>query len=147
MSAMSSPTQSESSADSMPASPSVEAPAVRAADLKKDQFPNGRSSLGKRVLLALVRFLIMFCIGVAATLAWQSYGDAARERIASSYPQLGWLALQAAPIARSAPDTIGLAAQAAPSPHQQRLNAMSLALDAVRQSIDPVGNNKATRQE
>ena len=31
MSAMSSPTQSESSADSMPANPSVEAPAVRAA--------------------------------------------------------------------------------------------------------------------
>src|SRR6266436_9103887 len=138
MSALSSPTQSESSADSMPANPSVEAPAVRAADLKKDRFPNGRSSLGKRALLALVRFLIMFCIGVAATLAWQSYGDAARERIASSYPQLGRLAPQAAPIARSAPDTIGLAAQAAPSPDQQRLNAMSLDLDAVRQNIDRI---------
>jgi hypothetical protein len=147
MSAMLSPTQSESSADSMPANPSVEAPAVRAADLKKDRFPNGRSALGKRVLLALVRFLIMFCIGVAATLAWQSYGDAARERIASSYPQLGWLAPQAARIARSAPDTIGLAAQAAPSPDQQRINAMSLDLDAVRQSIDRIANNMATSQE
>src|SRR5713226_9372130 len=128
MSALPSPTQSESSADSMPANPSVEAPAVRAADLKKDLFPNGRSAHGKRVLLALVRFLIMFCIGVAATLAWQSYGAAARERIASSYPQLGWLAPQAARIARSAPDTIGLAAQAAPSPDQ---HAMLLDLDAV----------------
>ena len=144
MSALPSPTQSESSADSMPANPSVEAPAVRAADLKKDRFPNGRSALGKRVLLALVRFLIMFCIGVAATLAWQSYGDAARERIASSYPQLGWLAPQAAPIARSAPDTIGLAAQAAPSPDQ---HAMLLDLDAVRQSIDRIANNMATSQE
>src|SRR5207245_2437913 len=37
------------------------------------------------------RFLITFCIGVAATLAWQSYGDAARETISSAYPQLGWL--------------------------------------------------------
>jgi len=147
MSAMSSPTQSESSADSMPANPSVEAPAVRAADLKKDRFPNGRSALGKRVLLALVRFLIMFCIGVAATLAWQSYRDAARERIASSYPQLAWLAPQAARIARSGPDTIGLAAQAAPSPDQQRINAMSLDLDAVRQSIDRIANNMATSQE
>ena len=26
-------------------------------------------------------FLITFCIGVAATLGWQSYGDAAREMI------------------------------------------------------------------
>src|SRR5260370_13058762 len=138
MSAMSNPTQSESSADPTPANPSVEAPAVCAVDLKKDRFPNGRSALGKRVLVGLVRFLIMFCIGVAATLAWQSYGDAARERIASSYPQLGWLALQAAPIARSAPDTIGLAAQAAPSPDQQRINAMSLDLDAVRQNIDRI---------
>jgi len=144
MSAMPSPTQSESSADSLPANPSVEAPVVRAADLKKDRFPNGRSSLGKRALLALVRFLIMFCIGVAATLSWQSNGDAARERIASSYPQLGWLAPQAAPIARSAPDTIGLAAQAAPSPDQ---HAMSLDLDAVRQSIDRIANNMATSQE
>ena len=60
MSAMSNPTQSESSADPTPANPSVEAPAVRAVDLKKDRFLNGRSALGKRVLLALVRLLTMF---------------------------------------------------------------------------------------
>src|SRR6266850_1198118 len=59
------------------------------------------------------RFLITFCIGVAATLAWQSYGDAARQIIASSYPQLGWLALQPAPTAQNAPDVIALAAPAA----------------------------------
>src|SRR5690242_1182065 len=52
------------------------------------------------------RFLIAFCVGVAATLAWQSYGDAARETIASSYPQLGWLAPQAA---QAAPTTIAAA--------------------------------------
>ena len=33
-------------------------------------------------------------MGVAATLAWQSYGDATREMIASSYPQFGWLVPQ-----------------------------------------------------
>jgi len=147
MSAMSSPTQSESSADPTPANPSVEPPAVRAVDLKKDRFPNGRSPLGKRVLFALVRVLIMFCIGVAATFAWQSYGDAARERFASSYPQLGWLAPQAARIARSGPDTIGLAAQAAPSPDQQRSDVTSPDLDAMRQSIDRIANNMATSQE
>jgi len=42
----------------------------------------------------------------------------------------------ASSISDSPPDTIGLAAQAAPSPDQQRINAMSLDLDAMRQSIE-----------
>jgi peptidoglycan hydrolase CwlO-like protein len=101
----------------------------------------------KRALLALVRFLIICCVGVAATLAWQSYGDAAREKIANSYPQLGWLAPRAEPIAQNAPGVIALGAQAAPSPDQQQLNAISLDLDAVRQSIDQIVSNMATNQE
>ena len=40
---------------------------------------------------ALSPFLIALCSGVAATLAWWSYGDAARQMIASSYPQLLWI--------------------------------------------------------
>jgi len=82
--------------------------------------------------------LITFGIGVATTFAWQSYGDAARQIIANSYPQLAWLAPRPAPSAHSAPGTIGLAAQAAPSPDQQRLNAMSLDLDAMRQNVDRI---------
>jgi hypothetical protein len=74
-------------------------------------------------------FLITFCIGVAATLGWQSYGDAAREMIASSYPQLGWVA----PRPTSAP------------PDQQQLNAMSP--DALRQSIDRIAISVAASQE
>jgi hypothetical protein len=77
-------------------------------------------------------------------LAWQSYGDAA---IANSRPQLGWLAPQAAPIAHNAPDMIALAAQAAPSPDQQQLDAISLDLDAVRQSIDRIATSIAAGQE
>jgi len=86
----------------------------------------------------LTRILITICVGVAAILAWQSYGDAARQFIASSYPQAGWLAPRTAPIAYSAPGTNGLAAQIAPSPDQQRLNAMSLDLDAIRQNVDRI---------
>ncbi len=86
----------------------------------------------------LTRILITICVGVAAILAWQSYGDAARQFIASSYPQAGWLAPRTAPIAYSAPGTTGLAAQIAPSPDQQRLNAMSLDLDAIRQNVDRI---------
>jgi len=70
---------------------SVEAP----TDL--DRFPSKLSSLRNRASRALTRFLIAFCIGVAATLAWQSYGDAARTMIASSSPQLDLSVPQAAP--------------------------------------------------
>jgi len=74
--------------------PSVDA-TLQPTDL--DLVASTPSSLGKQASFSLTRFLIAFCIGVAATLAWQSYGDAAREIIASSHPQLGWLAPQAAP--------------------------------------------------
>jgi hypothetical protein len=84
----------------------------------------------------LTGILVTFCSGVAATLAWQSYGDAAREMIANSYPQLGWVAPQPAPIAQNVPDAVALAAPTAPSPDQQQLNAMSL--DAVRQIVDQI---------
>ncbi len=60
------------------------------------------------VMPTLTRVLIILCIGVAAILAWRSYGDAARAMIANSSPQLGWLAPQAALLAHNAPDMIGL---------------------------------------
>jgi septal ring factor EnvC (AmiA/AmiB activator) len=58
--------------------------------------------------------------------------------ITSSFPQLGWLAPQAAPVAQNTPDVIAPTAPATPSPDQQQLNAMSLDLDAVRQSVDRI---------
>ena len=65
--------------------PSVDA-TLRPANLKDDRLPSKRPSPGKRASRALARFLITFCMGVGAILAWQSYGDAAREMIASSSP-------------------------------------------------------------
>src|SRR5262249_538543 len=82
--------------------------------------------------------LITLCVGVAASLAWQSYGDATRQIIASSYPQAGWLAPRTARIAYGDPGTIGLPAQAAPSLDQQRLNAISIDLDAMRKTVDRI---------
>src|SRR5215470_6063163 len=87
-------------------------PVVRhTTTLENDQHP----PLRNRALRALSRFLIAFCSGVAATLAWWSYGDAARQMIANSYPQLGWLVTKAEPVAQSAPNMIALAAPATPS--------------------------------
>ena len=64
--------------------------------------------------------------------------------IANSYPQLGWLAPQAEPVAQNVPKTIALVA---PSFDQQQLNAMSLDLDAVRQSIDRIATSMSAIQE
>jgi hypothetical protein len=102
---------------------SVEAATGHPADLKNDQFQNGRPSFGERAALAFARLLIASLIGIAAAVAWRTYGDAARQLIAP---------------ATSAPD-------------QQQLNATSLDLDAVRRSIDglavSIGTSIATSQE
>jgi hypothetical protein len=107
------------------------------ADLK-NRCPRTWSLLGKLTSLAFARYQMAFFIGVAATLAWQSYGDAAKEGVASSYPQLGWLAPQPAPTASNARDLIAPAVPAATSPDQQQVKAMSLDLDAVRENIDRI---------
>jgi len=145
MSAMPSPAQTEFSEGSLPVKPSVEAPVIRPADLKNDRSPKRRQSLGARIPLAITRFLITFGIGVAATLAWQSYGDAAREMIANASPQLSWLAPQAASVAQSAPDEPAATRAVAADP--QQLYPVSLDLDAVRQSVDRIaaGQEQMTR--
>src|SRR5437879_4012299 len=87
--------------------PSGEPPPLRPTILEIDPFPNGQPSLRKRASRALSRFLAMFYVGVGTTLAWQSYGDAAREMIATSYPPLGWLAPRPLPIAQNASGMVG----------------------------------------
>lgn len=110
-----------------------------------DRFPAKRRSGGKRLSRALTRLLIAFCVGVVATLSWQSYGDAAREMVASSYPQLGWLAPRSAPGAQVIPGTV---AQSITSPDPQELKAISLGLTAVRQRVDQLaaGQEQMTRE-
>jgi hypothetical protein len=38
----------------------------------------------------IVRYLVAVGIGVAATLAWQSYGETTKQIIAANAPELGW---------------------------------------------------------
>ena len=123
MSTMPSHTQSEFSTASLLVKPSVETAAGHPAKVKNGQLTTSRPSLGKRASLAFAYYMIVFSVGVAATLAWQTYGDATRQLIA---------------LAASAPD-------------QPQLNAISLDLDAVRRSIDglaiSIGTAIATSQE
>jgi Cysteine rich repeat len=44
----------------------------------------------KRSSRGFTRYLLAICIGVAATLAWQSYGEAAKQMFAATAPELGW---------------------------------------------------------
>jgi hypothetical protein len=103
-----------------------------------------RPSLGRRTSLRLTRFLVVFSIGVAASLAWQSYGNAARAMIANSSPQLGWLVPQTVPVVQTAPDVVAPAAAAAASPDLQRL---ALVLASVRQSVDQLAAQLAAGQQ
>jgi hypothetical protein len=85
-----------------------------------------------------MRLLIAFCIGIAGTLAWQSFGDAARGMIASSYPQLGWLASQSV-LAKTAPASI---TQPITSPDTEELKTISLSLVALRQRFDELAASR-----
>src|SRR6266436_189247 len=76
--------------------------------------------LGKLFSLAFVRVVMIFLLGFAAGIAWQSYGGAVRKAIAGWSPRLAWVAPAAVPGGTS----------------PERLKAMSLALAAARQSLD-----------
>src|SRR5713101_2605647 len=76
--------------------------------------------LGKLFSFAFARVLMIFLVGFAAGIAWQSYGGAARKAIASWSPHLTWLAPAAMPAGTS----------------PERHKAMSLALATARQSLD-----------
>src|SRR5215468_3258670 len=97
----------------------------RPIDLNQEDvpLPNGQRSVWG------LRFLIVFCIGVAATLVW--YGDAAREMITNSYR------LFAPPPALTGQNP-RLPDMSAAAPSAERLNAISFDFDAVGQ------NNKIT---
>ncbi len=141
--------------------PSLDA-TLRPADLNNDPLPPAPPSPGRRSSRKLARFLATACLGVAATLAWQCYGDTAEQMIASSAPQLGRLLLlpamntpsgreiaveQASPPAAPATAPPAAPTQAAavapPAPEaaaavagQQELATMAHDLAAVRQSVE-----------
>ena len=105
---------------------------IRPTDLKGKQ-----PSLRKRAGRGLARVLIIFSTGVASTLAWQSYGDALRATIASSYPQLGWLAPQTAAQVETLPAMVVTPTTAAtPSPDYSE--QLKTGLAAVRESVNQI---------
>jgi len=125
--------------------------AIRPRDDRSERLPPRR----RRPLRALFRFLLAVGIGVGGTLAWQAYGDMAREMAAAAYPQqLGWLtpltppakpAAATAP-APATPTTVGSAAPVA-TPDQQQLAAVSRSLADIRRKVEELAAQVASSQQ
>src|SRR6516164_4722863 len=107
----------------------------------------------RRSSRGFARFLVAICIGVAGTLAWQSYGEATKQIIAARAPELGWSKLatgpentaaqlpvpkmtQAAPVAQAAPESVTPKAPAAPSIDPEQVHRMAMDLTALRQTVE-----------
>jgi hypothetical protein len=112
-----------------PVRPSISSsrPANRAARV--------RPSIGRRIFRTLARFSIAVLIGVGATLAWQSYGDAAKEIVIARAPSLAWLLYVST---TKSPAVAAISAGPA-----QQLEPLAFNLDVVRRSVEQL----AARQE
>src|SRR5215472_14121624 len=99
----------------------------------------------------LTRFLVAICIGVAATLAWQSYGKAAKQMIATGAPELGWSPEAKQMIASAiqqvgwttpagpeptAPETVASKSPSAASLDPTQVQQMVLSLTTLRQTVE-----------
>jgi hypothetical protein len=122
-----------------------------------------RPSLFRRGLRALVRFLIAVCIGIGGTLAWQSYGEDAKQLAANWAAQHGWslpwlswwgpakpsspivateadqssaLSAQIATPAPRAPETDRQTQPPAASPDLERLDALTASLATIQERVE-----------
>jgi len=64
---------------------------IHAFGRRGGQPASARPTFARRIFRTVSRFVIVVLIGVVGTLAWQSYGDVAREMVATRAPTLGWL--------------------------------------------------------
>jgi hypothetical protein len=93
-----------------------------------DLVATSRPPIGRRILRTLTRFFIAVLIGVGVTLAWQSYGDAAREMMAARSPLLAWLL----PVSEA---NAPVAAAMSTDPAQQ-LAPLASNLEVVRRNVE-----------
>ena len=112
-----------------PMKPSISSPRP------SDRVARVRPSIGRRIFRTLTRFSIAVLIGIGATLAWQSYGDAAREIVVARAPSLAWLLY----VSTTKSPAV---ATASPGPAQQ-LEPLASNLDVVRRSVEQL----AAKQE
>jgi hypothetical protein len=117
------------------------------------------------------RYLVAICIGVAATLAWQSYGEVPKQIIAAKAPELGWSPetkqmiaswvqtkppagpestavrpslsnTQVATVAQTVPAAVVPKAPAAPSIDPEQVHHIVVDLAALGQTVDQLAANQ-----
>ena len=124
------------------------------------------SQTKRRASRAFVPYLVAICVGVAGTLAWQSYGEEAKQTIATRAPELGWSpevrqmianwtkplagpeniagrpaaseTRQAAPVANTAPETVAPSAPTVPSFDPEQVHQIVVDLTALRQTVEQI---------
>jgi hypothetical protein len=99
-------------------------PPLHPSEVNRFEHARQLAGIGRWFPVALVRFMAVFFIGVAATLAWQSYGNAARRMFSGVAPGLGWLVPPPAPAGPAAAD------------FPDQLAAISHSVAAIRDSVD-----------
>jgi hypothetical protein len=109
------------------------------------------------------RYLVAICIGVAGTLAWQAYGDAAKRVIATRAPELGWSPEAKQVIAswtvgwtkppaspeKIAPEPVASSkAPPAPSVDPAQVQQMAQSLAALRETVEQIaaGQDQTSRE-
>jgi hypothetical protein len=97
MAAMLDLTRSEYSVVWLPTETSVVPTMPRSHQAKKEPSSRKRPAPEIRDPRSVARFLVAICIGVIATLTWQSYSNAARQLAAGSSSPLGSLAAEISP--------------------------------------------------
>jgi hypothetical protein len=118
--------RSEYSVVWLPIKPSVDATMLLSYGVKNDPGSGRQAVPDMRHSRAIARFLVAICIGVFATLAWQSYSNAARQLVAGSPLPSGGLAR----ITEITPDAMAPAAFAVvPSPDQPDIAALQQNID------------------
>ena len=107
--------------------------------------------MGTGGMKRFARFLVAICIGVAGTLAWQSYGEATKQIIATGAPELGW-SPEAKQMIAGAIQQVGWTAPAGPEPTAPETvtsKASSASLDPaqVQQMVQSFGTLRQTVEQ
>lgn len=102
-----------------------------------NRWARKKPSIIKRMVYATTRFVVAVLIGVAATLAWQTYGDQVRTLLASWDSSLAWLTPPPA-----APPNPAVAAVSSADLAQQ-IKPITLEIAAIRQDVSQL----AAKQE
>ncbi len=106
-----------------------------AAAVRNDESLGKKRSLGRRTMRAVARFLIAILVGVGATLAWQSYGNEAKEMVkAWAPPSLAWLLPTSTESPRAAQGSIAGVITSAEL--MQQLQSVALELANVQQRVE-----------